>query len=52
MKEHLFGMFNLVSALSILWMEMSARYKYLHYYYFVSLCLCVVCPFLGRWMDI
>ena len=32
-KEHLFRTFNLVSALSILWMEMSARYKYLHYYY-------------------
>ena len=25
MKEHLFRTFNLVSALSILWMEMSAR---------------------------
>ena len=35
MKEHLFRTFNLVSALSILWMEMSARYKYLHYYYYL-----------------
>ena len=37
MKEHLFRTFNLVSALSILWMEMSVCYKYLHYHYYLQL---------------
>ena len=37
MKEHLFWTFNFVSALSILWVEMFMRYKYLHYYCYSDL---------------